>query len=51
MLNIMKNCKTARGMSVVDYVLVPQNFFTWCKSFQVISCNDFVYKHDLLDIA
>ena len=35
-------CKTARGMSVVDYVLVPQNFFTWYKSFQVISCNDFV---------
>ena len=41
-------CKTARGMSVVDYVLVPQNFFTWCKSFQVISCNDFV--DDLLDM-
>ena len=40
-------CRTARGLSVVDYFLVPHEVLTSCYNFCVTSCLDIIDKNKL----
>ena len=45
-------CRTARGVSVVDYFIVPHDIFPQCKNLNVKSCNDIVDEcglHNMLN--
>ena len=43
-------CKTTRGCSVVDYMLVPHSNLDLYKQFKVITCNDLIEQFDLFHL-
>ena len=40
-------CKTGRGMSVVDYIIVSQSMYEQCRSFSVVTCHSMVEQYNL----
>jgi len=43
-------CRTSRGLSVVDYFIVPHNMVSSCKQFRVVSCSDIIEDENLQTI-
>jgi hypothetical protein len=48
--NVKYTCRTGRGVSVVDYVLVPHNMVSQCCDMNVTSCSDIIDEHGLHDL-
>jgi hypothetical protein len=40
-------CRTSRGLSVVDYFIVPHDMLSSCKQFMVVPCLDIIEKEKL----
>ena len=44
-------CKTGRGMSAVDYIIVSQSMYELCRSFNVVTCHSMVEQYNLQHLA